>query len=216
MESLSRRELLGGISLLGATVHGSGTFAQLSDTEVKAVTAKAYPFETLHLTENEYQQLPFTPAFVGQGRIGGQGSGVTEHRIGRTVNDPHQRVNKDWQNGETRQFTLTYTPSTNQVVYKNENVPDLTYQPTTAGPYRDLIIRVIGAARGRIRVESLSLNGVPIAESFDVSNGVAVLRVTGISPQQGFTLVGKATMQWTGNVPNQNDQLYQLWVGRVT
>jgi hypothetical protein len=216
MESLSRRELLGGISLLGAGVHGSGTVAQLSDTEVKEVTAKAYPFETLHLTEAQYQQLPFTPAFVAQGRVGGRGSGVTEHRIGRTINDPHQRVNKDWQNGETRHFTLSYAPSTNQAMYKNENISDLTYQPTVAGPYRDLIIRVVGAATGQIRVESLSLNGAPITDSFNVSNGVAVVRVTGISLQQGFTLVGKATMEWSGNIPNQNNQLYQLWVGRVT
>ncbi|MFH5800084.1 choice-of-anchor W domain-containing protein [Haladaptatus sp. CMAA 1911] len=168
------------------------------------------------LTQQEYSSVTMEQAFLAQGRVGGPGSGVTEHRLGPTVNNPKNRANKDWQNNETRPFTLTYDPQTQTVVYGNQGVGDLTYAPSDTGPYTDLLLYAIAPSSSTTQLNNLRLNGRQLGQNIQISNGGAAIRVSNVSLEEGFTLRGNARMQWSGNKPSQDTQFYRLRVGRVT
>ncbi|KZN25718.1 hypothetical protein A4G99_04540 [Haladaptatus sp. R4] len=168
------------------------------------------------LTQQEYNSITMQQAFIAQGRVGGSGSGVTEHRLGPTINNPKNRSNKDWQNNETRPFTLTYDPQTTIVTYGNQGVSDLTYAPTDTGPYTDLLLDVVAPTSATTQLNNLRLNGNQLGRDIQVTNGGSAIRVSNVSLEEGFTLRGNARMQWSKNKPSQDTQYYRLRVGRVT
>ncbi|GKZ12806.1 choice-of-anchor W domain-containing protein [Haladaptatus sp. T7] len=168
------------------------------------------------LTQQEYNSIRMQQSFIAQGRIGGHGSGVKEHRLGPTINNPKNRANKDWQNNETRPFTLTYDPRSQIVTYSNQGTNDLTYSPLDTGPYTDLLIYARAQSAATTRLSNMRLNGDSVGQDIQVTNGGSAIRVSNVSLEEGFTLEGDAIIQWSRKKPSQNKQYYRLRVGRVT
>ncbi|MGA9402477.1 choice-of-anchor W domain-containing protein [Haladaptatus sp.] len=206
---------------LDLTLNSRVSPAGWSDVDTTRVSLQAGGGQTSDptittLTQQEYNSITMEQAFIAQGLGGGHGSGVTEHRLGPTVNNPKNRANKDWQNNETRPFTLTYDPQSNIATYSNQGVSDLTYAPPDTGPYTDLLLDAIAPASATTQLNNIRFNGKQLGRDIQVTNGGSAIRVSNVSLEEGFTLRGNARMQWSKNKPSQDTQYYRLRVGRVT
>ncbi|MBD2312576.1 PEP-CTERM sorting domain-containing protein [Desertifilum sp. FACHB-1129] len=174
------------------------------------------------LTDSQFQQLidsgKFTETFVAQGRIGNNAlNGTQEFDLLDADNNllPVAQGQRIWETGEAVDFTLEYTGSLVNYWLGGE----LLSSDIFSGPFTDLFLRT--RATGDTVVVMLSdlfLNGIEIPGLISASSGGAneinYLQITDVPDI--FTLVGKATLAWA-NEPPQNSQLaYQIKVGRVT
>ncbi len=173
---------------------------------------------TSHLTD--YLMLQLMPeselSFTGEGRIGDRGGAATfELDLGRTTAAPSQTAQYDWQSGVAERFSLSYDAFMNRVTYTLGGVT-LTYQPDRF--FNDVFVRTRATQGGTVAVvQDLVLEGVAVAEASQAMgpNATDILRISGGSLHDGFTLTGTAVLTWQAPAPTQSNLAFQIKVGAV-
>lgn len=112
---------------------------------------------------------------------------------------------KMWHLGDEVHFKLI---TDTQFVYVTKSVD------CANGECNDILIRAQTGGEGTIRLSSMSLNGLPIAEEILIaSDGSAEsIHLSGLSLDRGFTLTGLVTLTWTGT-PSADALSFDVSVG---
>jgi hypothetical protein len=173
---------------------------------------------TSHMTDQEMLQIMPDPelAFTSEGRIGDRtGVATFELDIGRTTAAPSQTAQYGWQSGVSEPFEVSYDAGTNTATFSLGGVT-LTYEPDRY--FNEVFVRTRATEAGSDAwVGDLVLEGVTVG---DVSqavgvNGTDILRVSGATLSDGFTLTGVAVLTWSDPVPTQSRLAFQIKVGAV-
>jgi len=173
---------------------------------------------TSHLTDQQMLQLmPESElSFTGEGRIGDRGGAATfELDLGRTTAAPSQTAQYDWRTGVAEPFSLSYDAFTNRVTYTLGGVT-LTYQPDRF--FNDVFVRTRATQGGSVAVvQDLVLEGMAVGDVSQAAGPDAtdVLRISGGSLYDGFSLTGTAVLTWQAPAPTQSNLAFQIKVGAV-
>jgi hypothetical protein len=154
--------------------------------------------------------------FVGEGRIGDGWSAATfEIDLGGSTSSPVTTAQYGWPNGTAVSWTLAYDQTTDLVTF---TVDGITLEFTTPlSGFSDLFVRARAVnADSEIRVDNLVLDGLAVTDqSYAAGDGLDILWINGGSLFDGFTLTGRTTMSWTGDMPTQSRLAFQLKVGTL-
>ncbi len=181
-----------------------------------ALVTPAQAFQLSHLeSDAEFLSLVQDIAFVGEGRIGDNGTNRTfelnihEDDPGNIL--PGDSANFVWTNGQAQAFSLSYDQATKLVTY---TVGTVTLDYTADDPFTDIFIRTRASSTSSLTVNNLVLNGVALGDSSSTVNDperLDYLRISGLSGGD-FTLTGNSIMDWTGSTPTNSNLAYQIKV----
>jgi len=195
---------------------GSAVLALLT-LAASAGTCRA-DIATSHLTDDLMLRLmPESElSFTGEGRIGDRSGAATfELDLGRTTTAPSQTAQHNWQSGIAEPFSLSYDAFTNRVTYTLGGVT-LTYQPDRF--FNDVFVRTRATQGGSVAVvQDLVLEGMAVGDVSQAAGPDAtdVLRISGGSLYDGFSLTGTAVLAWQAPAPTQSNLAFQIKVGAV-
>lgn len=196
------RGLKASLVLLGASIVASPVAAEITTSHL------ASDAEMLSI-------LPYT-LVVGEGRIGhGLGTATFEADLGGDTGNPPTTAQYDWPNGTAVPWTLTYDHVTNLITFVVDDVT-LTYPAPLEG-FTDIFVRAraVNVDSDRLVNDLILESGTLGDASREAGNGLGILRISGVTPRDGFTISGRTTMSWTGATPNQPCLAFQIEVGNL-
>lgn len=154
--------------------------------------------------------------YVAEGRIGDRGGHATfELDAGPSTASPAATAQFNWQNNSPVGFSLTYTPLSQLFTF---SVADTVLLYNAAESITDIFIRTRAVNdNSGITIGSLSLNGQiinDISQAEGSSDGLDIVRISGINLSNGFSLSGMSTMWWSlDSIPTQSRLAYQVKLG---
>jgi hypothetical protein len=175
---------------------------------------------TAHLaTDAQMLAMLSDKLFVGEGRIGdGWGAATFEIDLGGDTGNPNTTDQYSWPNGTSVPWTLTYDHITDDVTFTVDGIT-LYYKAPLSG-FTDIFVRTRAVNSGtEIVVDNLVLDAEVVGDVSDADGditGLDILRISGGTLANGFTLTGNTTMTWTGDPPSQSRLSIQIKVGKLT
>lgn len=183
-----------------------------------AASANAVSFELLgDLTDEEFNSpaFDFGQRLVGESRIGDVGAGEFELQILNDEDDPVEKAQFVWDNGEFYEFELnieggdiTYTVG--ETTLLEENVVD---------SFNVLFIRAFAEMNrfpgSSVDLRNITVDGVAYEPSFGTEAGdmVEYLRVSDLGEDATLNVTGEAAFSWSGERPRRSELAYQFKVG---
>lgn len=188
------------------------------------------------LSDTDVAELEFETKFVGRAQYGDdstqQGSrpwwcfwspshplcaaSDPELAIGSTTSSFSDTDHFNWTSGSPALFKMWHLGdqvhfkliTDTQFVYVTKNID------CANGECDDILIRAQTGGEGTIRLSSMNLNGLPIADVIEIaSDGSAQsIHLSGLSLDRGFTLTGLVTLTWTGS-PTADALRFDVSVG---
>jgi hypothetical protein len=172
---------------------------------------------TQHLTSDaDMLSVLSDTLFVGEGRIGDGWSAATfEIDLGGDTGNPATTAQYGWPNGTAVSWTLAYDHTTDLVTFTVDGIT-LSYTTPLDG-FTDVFVRTRAVnVNTEILVDELVLDGEVVGDiSNAVGSGLDILWISGGSLFDGFTMTGRTTMSWTGDMPTQSRLAFQLKVGTL-
>ena len=172
---------------------------------------------TQHLTsDSEMLSVLSDNLFVGEGRIGDGWSAATfEIDLGGDTGNPATTAQYGWPNGTAVTWTLTYDQTTDLVTFTVDGIT-LSYTTPLDG-FSDVFVRTRAVNAGsEILVDDVVLDGEAVGDQSQAAgDGLDILWISGGSLFNGFTMTGRTTMSWTGDMPTQSRLAFQLKVGTL-
>jgi len=154
--------------------------------------------------------------FVGEGRIGDGWSAATfEIDLGGDTGSPASTAQYGWPNGSAVSWTLTYDHTTDLVTFTVDGIT-LNYTTPLDG-FSDIFVRTRAVnLESEILVDDMVLDGEAVGDQSNaVGDGLDILWISGGTLFDGFTMTGRTTMSWTGDIPTQSRLAFQLKVGKL-
>ncbi|MDY6803134.1 MAG: PEP-CTERM sorting domain-containing protein [Cyanobacteriota bacterium] len=174
-------------------------------------------------TDQEMMDLMEDLAFVAEGRMGNNdidGDHELNFHGGEPLNESktQKETNFVWTKGQTYDFKLDYTASTGLTEFFVNGVQELSYNFSDA--FSDIFIRTRATKTGSSAVlDNIFLNGDPLngASSFASGDddGLDILRISGLSNKEDFSLTGKSTFDWGDIAPKNSHLAFQIKVADV-
>ena len=167
-------------------------------------------------TDTEMLEVLSDTLFVAEGRIGDlDGAATFELDLGYSTSAPDVAAQYGWVSGQAEPFTLTYDPVGSEVTFA---LGGQTLVYTSAfDDFGVMFLRTRAVNDlSTVTLTGLILDSTPIPDSSGASgpDGLDILWITGTDLGQGFTLVGTATLYWTGTAPTQSRLGFQIKVAR--
>jgi hypothetical protein len=170
---------------------------------------------TSHIaTDAEMLSMLSDTLFVGEGRVGdGWGAATFEIDLGGDTGSPATTAQYGWPNGTAVSWTLTYDDVTNLITFTVDGIA-LNYTTPLWG-FSNIFVRTRAVELGSdILVDDLVLDGENVGDvSTATGNGLDILWIAGGTLVDGFTISGRTTMSWTGDMPSQSRLAFQIKVG---
>ena len=155
--------------------------------------------------------------FVAEGRIGDLGGGATfELDLGQSTSNPAVTEQYGWQSGVQESFTLSYDAVTGLVTYSlGGKVLNYT---TPFVDFGDIFVRARAVDESTsVTVTDLVIDGEVIGDFSSTTGpgGLDILWISGAPLQDGFTVTGVATLEWSGSPPSQSRLAFQIKVAEI-
>lgn len=178
-------------------------------------TAVAQLTVTHVATDAELTSTLTNVAAVAEGRGGdGAGAATFELDLGPDTAAPFVTAQYGWVDAQVEPFTLTYDSDVNEFAFTlGGHVLNFTPVPG----FTEIWIRARAVNAGSTcLVGNLTLDGEAVGDQCLAdgdATGLDILRIQGGSLDDGFVLVGEATLDWTGSLPSQSRLAFQIKVG---
>lgn len=173
--------------------------------------------------ENDNLYTGLTKTFEAEGRVGDRSSSgaVYEARIGSTIASPASQANYVFNDNSNVYFSLVYNSTTNLVSFdiNTSGSPSAVTYTVLNPPTNGLYLRLFANQTNESTyIGNLSLDGVSFGgpSYYTVGNGTTNgkylhVLLTGPELLDGFTLTGRANLDWSGSVGN--DELSYRMIG---
>lgn len=182
-----------------------------------------------------WDESGFAVSGLAEGRIGNaaqnpQSNFTYEADIQNANFQPTAQADFNWQSGVATPWTLSYNATSGLLNYNVGGASGVNLASTMDAANRDFSDIYLRVFRGDFAGSSAGLsnliyNGValnPGGVTQSTFSGVGdAIRISNISPSQGFTLSGKSTFTWNtsaaaANRPKNSQLAYQLKLGKQT